>query len=322
MKEPLISIIIPTYNREKLIGDTLDSILAQSYENWECIIVDDESTDESSILIKNYVSKDSRFQYHSKPQEKPKGGNACRNYGFALSKGEYVNWFDDDDVMLKDFLKFKLKAFSEGIDFIISSHYTVDENLNNQIAVNLKEESYLLKDYLLWRLKLITNSILFKKSFLLNKKLFDESITRGQETELFSRLFFKISTTSYKITNIPLFLYRDHKSRISDENLKYIKSHKTSESYTAVEILKKSVKLKDTELAKKYYDYLINMFFRSIENSHIANAKFILKHLDLILKFKNVSLAMELKILGNFFLIISRGVYKIERRWKLKDIKI
>ena len=322
MEEPLISIIIPTYNRKKLIGETLNSILAQSYKNWECIIVDDESTDESSALIKSYVSKDSRFQYHAKPSGKAKGGNACRNYGFKLSKGEYVNWFDDDDVMLEDFLKSKLEAFTNDINFVIGSHYTVDENLNNQTVVILKEESYLLKDYLLWRLKLITNSVLFRKSFLLNKKLFDEKIIRGQETELFSRLFFEIPFKSYKILNIPLFLYREHNNRKSGENLKYIKSHKKSESYIAIEVLKKIVKLKDTEFAKKYYDYLINSFFRSIENNHIINAKFILKHLVAILKFKNVSLSIELIILGNFFLIISRGVYKIEKRWKLKEIKI
>src|SRR6187431_937929 len=99
MSFQVISIIIPTYNRANLIGETLDSILAQTYQNWECIIVDDGSDDNTEEVVNSYVKKDSRFQYHQRPHDRPRGGNAARNYGFELSKGEFVNWFDDDDVM-------------------------------------------------------------------------------------------------------------------------------------------------------------------------------------------------------------------------------
>ena len=58
----LVSIIIPTYNRAHLIGETLDSISAQTFRNWECIIVDDGSTDDTATLIANYIKKDIRFQ--------------------------------------------------------------------------------------------------------------------------------------------------------------------------------------------------------------------------------------------------------------------
>ena len=145
MAKPLISIIIPTYNRRDLISDTLDSILVQTYKNWECIIVDDGSTDNSSAVINSYVKKDSRFQYHKRPIDKAKGGNACRNYGFELSKGEFVNWFDDDDIMLKDFLKTKIETFTIETWFVIASHYLVDQDLNNQIVVSLKSSLIYLK---------------------------------------------------------------------------------------------------------------------------------------------------------------------------------
>ena len=78
--KPLVSIIIPTYNRAHLIAETLDSIIAQTYTNWECIVVDDGSTDPTDELMETYCKKDSRFQYYHRPKNRPKGANACRNY--------------------------------------------------------------------------------------------------------------------------------------------------------------------------------------------------------------------------------------------------
>lgn len=322
MNNPLVSIIITSYNRGNLIGTTLDSILLQTYKNWECIIIDDGSTDKSSILINDYVKKDSRFQYYKRPIEKAKGGNASRNYGFELSKGNYINWFDDDDVMLKDFLKTRIEAFSSKIDFVIASHYIVDSDLENQIKVDLKEETYLFKDYLFWKLKLITGSVIFKKEYLANKKLFNEKLTRGQETELFSRFFFQLPKNTYKILNIPLFLYRQHDKTKTRENLKYVKHYKESQSYTGVEILKKSIVLNDKELTKLYYNFLIDAFFRSIENNHNTNAKFISRNLFTILKSKNLKFSIEFVFLSNLFLLFSRGIYKVEKRWKLQKTVI
>ena len=64
MNNPLVSIIMPSFNREDLVAETLDSILAQSYQNWECVIVDDGSTDNTKNIIQEYVDKDTRFQLH------------------------------------------------------------------------------------------------------------------------------------------------------------------------------------------------------------------------------------------------------------------
>lgn len=89
-KEPLVSIIIPTYNRAHLIGETLDSVLAQTYENWECIVVDDGSTDHTDEVMAEYCAKDSRFRYFHRPDTHKPGGNGARNYGFLMSRGEFV----------------------------------------------------------------------------------------------------------------------------------------------------------------------------------------------------------------------------------------
>lgn len=84
-QNPLVSIIIPTFNRAHLIGETLDSVLAQTYPNWECIVVDDGSTDNTDEVMAEYMARDARFQYHHRPEDRLPGGNAARNYGVEFS---------------------------------------------------------------------------------------------------------------------------------------------------------------------------------------------------------------------------------------------
>ena len=104
---PLVSIIIPVYNRETLISETLNSIEQQTYTKWECILVDDCSKDNTPAILKSYANKDTRFKYHERPTNRQKGANACRNYGFELCESTYVNWFDSDALMNVDFIKKK-----------------------------------------------------------------------------------------------------------------------------------------------------------------------------------------------------------------------
>lgn len=107
---PEVSIIIPTYNRGHIISKTLGSILDQTYSNWECIIVDDGSEDSTSDVVNQYSHEDARFKYVVRPNERPKGANACRNYGFELSRGKYINFFDDDDIMLPTKMEQQIKS--------------------------------------------------------------------------------------------------------------------------------------------------------------------------------------------------------------------
>jgi glycosyltransferase involved in cell wall biosynthesis len=91
----MVSVIIPVFNRAELISETLNSIIEQTYKNWEFIVIDDGSTDYTDELLKFYCEKDSRISFYHLPKDQPKGANACRNYGFEMSSGEYVKWFDE-----------------------------------------------------------------------------------------------------------------------------------------------------------------------------------------------------------------------------------
>lgn len=118
---PRISIIIPVYNRAHLISETLDSIIRQSYENWECIVVDDGSTDNTLEVVKEYENKDFRIKGFKRPQSYIKGANSCRNFGFDKSRGDFIIWFDSDDLMHEDHLNFKIDAIAKNeADFIVA----------------------------------------------------------------------------------------------------------------------------------------------------------------------------------------------------------
>jgi len=104
----LISVIIPVYNRRKLLAETLESVLSQTYENWECIIVDDGSSDGSQDIAKKYASKDPRYKF-SERKRLPKGASTCRNIGIDSSVGEFVIFLDSDDILGAECLEYRIE---------------------------------------------------------------------------------------------------------------------------------------------------------------------------------------------------------------------
>ena len=107
-KDILFSIIIPTYNRANLIGKAIDSVLAQTYHNWELIIIDDGSTDNTRDVVRSY--NDNRIKYF---YQENRGRSAARNYGIDISKGDYISFLDDDDYYLENFLEEFFHIISE-----------------------------------------------------------------------------------------------------------------------------------------------------------------------------------------------------------------
>jgi glycosyltransferase involved in cell wall biosynthesis len=211
MENPLVSIIIPTYNRAYLIGETLDSVMAQSYINWECIVVDDGSTDNTAKILSDYCLKDRRFQYYQRPKARPKGANACRNYGFEMSNGSFINWFDSDDIMHVDFVKVKLQHLLDNIkiDFCACINYTFTKGINEKTLIEkpliMKSSNY-IEDFLFNGLYFYTPSPLWKKTFLKGKLLFDENLHRSQESDFHFRML--LENPTYKYIEDKLFYIR------------------------------------------------------------------------------------------------------------------
>ncbi|MBZ9628903.1 glycosyltransferase [Psychroflexus sp. CAK1W] len=307
-KEPLVSVIIPTYNRAHLIGETLDSVLVQTYQNWECIIVDDGSSDNTDEIVEAYVKKDSRFQYHHRPSDRPKGANACRNYGFELSRGEYVNWFDDDDLMLEEFIKSKIKSFFGECKLIISGGYLFSNTFTEKKEMILEIKDNIFKDYVLWNFQIITNSVMFKKIWLTDKNLFKIGISRGQETEFFSRLFFKLPESDYVVIKKPLFLYRQHSDTKTFMNKSFRKDYIESKMIICIENLKRGIFLRDQEIIDYYYKNLIAMFFQVLKHHEIVLSYRIIKNIFLVAESYKILDAIKI-----CFLLVIALKYKKSR---------
>ena len=104
----MVSIIIPTYNYGHYIAETLDAVFKQSFTNWECIIVDDGSTDQTRIEVEKWIQKDKRFSYIF---QENKGVSAARNKGIEAAKGEFIQFLDGDDLLQIDKLKSQIACF-------------------------------------------------------------------------------------------------------------------------------------------------------------------------------------------------------------------
>ena len=194
MVEKLISIIIPCYNRASLIGETLDSIIIQSYKNWECIVVDDGSSDYTLELVSLYCEKDSRIKYLKRPNNRKKGANTCRNYGFEQSKGEYIQWFDSDDLMVPNFLLSKISVLEKSnADYVISKTQNFqDPNVDHVINEN---ENYYQFDkfevngfnYVSQRINWLTPDLMIRRKLAI-KIIFNTKMNSSQEYNFFSKL--------------------------------------------------------------------------------------------------------------------------------------
>ena len=185
---PLVSIIIPTFNRTHLIGETLDSVLAQTYQNWECLVVDDGSTDNTAELMATYIAKDSRFQYHHRPKDRLPGGNAARNYGFEKSKGAYIQWFDDDDLMVAEKLELKVAVLiKNNVDFVISKTKYFNKKNGNFKNYDFEPKDVTFDmfatDYVKWY---TPDMMLMRK--IAERVRFNENLTAGQEHNFICQL--------------------------------------------------------------------------------------------------------------------------------------
>lgn len=121
----MLSIIIPVYNTEKTLYRCIDSIINQSYRDWELLLIDDGSTDYSATICDNYTLQDKRIKVFHKSNE---GVSAARNVGLKHAKGEWITFVDSDDYVKRDYLKNLLSHTSVTVDLVVSYAEVHDEN--------------------------------------------------------------------------------------------------------------------------------------------------------------------------------------------------
>ena len=138
--ESLVSIITPTYNCGCFIAETIESVLKQTYKNWELLIVDDCSTDNTSQIVKYYVEKDSRIKYFKLTENM--GAAITRNIAMEYAQGEFIAFLDSDDLWDERKLELQIKFMNENsYNFTCTQYEQIDESgkcLNNVIKTKKK----------------------------------------------------------------------------------------------------------------------------------------------------------------------------------------
>lgn len=110
MSNPIVSIIVPSYNQGEFLSETLDSVLAQTYPHWECIIVNDGSVDNTEIVAQQYCKQDTRFRYF---YQENKGVSAARNNAIRKSHGQYILPLDGDDLIAPQYIEKAITYFEK-----------------------------------------------------------------------------------------------------------------------------------------------------------------------------------------------------------------
>ena len=193
-----VSIIIPVYNRAHLIGETLDSILSQTYEKWECIVVDDGSTDETYAVLKEYLTKDDRIRIYSRPESKVKGANSCRNFGFQKSRGDYIIWFDSDDIMHKDHIRIKIGSIQNfNVDYVIAKTQNFKgKKMLEPYKYERKSYGIRASDFILLKIHWYTYDVMLKRE-VAEQISWNERMRSWQDYNYFCKMVLKTEEGEY-----------------------------------------------------------------------------------------------------------------------------
>jgi glycosyltransferase involved in cell wall biosynthesis len=213
MNSHLVSVITPSYNSSKYISQTIDSVLSQTYQNWEMIIVDDASPDNSNDIIEDYCKKDSRIKLIK--LEKNSGPAVARNRAIQEAKGRYISFLDADDLWVPKKLEEQLKFMTNNnLAFTFSSYDIVDES-GNRLG------SFITREKISYKGLLKTCSVGCLTAIYDTKKLdkvYMPNIIKRQDYALWLRILREIKVTKGILE--PLATYRLRKNSVSSNKLK------------------------------------------------------------------------------------------------------
>ncbi|WP_114576272.1 glycosyltransferase family 2 protein [Saliphagus sp. LR7] len=184
---PTISVVIPTYNRADVLPRTLDSVLEQTYNNIELVVVDDASTDATKSIVKGY--EDPRIRYIS--HKKNSGGSAARNTGLKAAKGAFVAFLDDDDEWHPRKIEAQLKTYNEAhesVGVVYSGIKNVDSKGRTNSVKTPKIEGEVTKELLLENFIGSFSALLVDSGTINSTGLLDERFPSWQDWEYYIRL--------------------------------------------------------------------------------------------------------------------------------------
>lgn len=316
--KPLITIIIPSYDRFAFFNETIKSVENQTYSNWECIIVDDGSTKETISSIEEKISLDKRFVFFKRVETKTKGPSSSRNIGIEKAKGSFVIFLDSDDLLSKDCLQNRIDFYLQNptYDFYIFKTQIFNTSPNDSTIVhNIELNEYTDENYLnlflLGKTPFCIMSPLWKIETLKRLNGFDENLVMLEDPDLHIRAFLNKLKSLTDLTCEPDSFYRQSKDVLNKQSL--IKYLKTIDQYFY--FISKHLSLKN-----KTFDYFALKFYKNIViNKEHFNFKIILKYYLLFYKNKVLNNKKLIFILPLSFLIYLNSKFSFLNFNKTKE---
>ncbi|HIF9499020.1 TPA: glycosyltransferase family 2 protein [Photobacterium damselae] len=279
LNNPLVSVIIPTYNSSLFIGNAITSVLNQSYKNLEVIIVDDLSSDADRLKnICDKIFSEYNFTNYTifLSKEKIFGGGA-RNYGVEISSGEYIAFLDSDDSWFSDKLSLQLMSLNSCTQYntvVFTSLYRGTTIEKSEILPKLPYvPNSSIADYIFFKEQIVQTSTLLMRKDTFNQYKFDSSLIRHQDFDLVIRMSDKVNFIQIEK---PLVFWKEE----SDFS--------TIKKGASFDFCKKFIIGHRVNLSKKSYSFYLSRTLLSTavkNNRKLDYLRFILKSTDIIEKF-------------------------------------
>jgi glycosyltransferase involved in cell wall biosynthesis len=260
---PLVTVIIPTYNRAKMITKTLDSIIAQTYQNFEVIVVDDGSTDDTIQILNEYKQSITRNDIVFKIlQQENAGAPAARNHGLKNASGEYLVFFDSDDRMLPERIEKQVQKMIEEQSDCCACGYIKDSKQQDYNPHIIHGKS-VLYSFLKNKIFGSTQCWMLKNSLVLKVGGYDEALVCRQDMDLTFRILKQQPQISIVAQTLSVFIDHDDTGRIMN------KIRNNPNAYTSIVryhskvvdycVLNKELKLLFIEM-RKYTGDIVSFF--------------------------------------------------------------
>ena len=220
--EPEVSVIVACFNKERYIEQSLNSVLQQSFGNFELIVVDDCSTDGSVALVKSMQARDGRIRLAANAENR--GANVCRNEGIRLARGKYLVFFDADDLLASHCLeqRVRLMKSDEKLDVAVHTMQVFRQSPGDSAYNWLPDVAHPLNAFLAHDLPWQTMQPIWKKEVIGKAGGFDEAFSRLQDVELHTRLLLDKNLHYRLVNGAPDCYYRTDESRKNFEELNFL----------------------------------------------------------------------------------------------------
>ena len=203
---------MPSFNKAKYISEAINSVISQTYTNWELIIVDDYSNDDSQEIISSLASKFDNIKTYFNLENK--GANYCRNLGIERAKGSYIIFLDADDLLAKDCLENRiLKIQNTNFDFCVFTMQVFFKKVGDSFATWKPNSLKPLNDFLFHKLPWQTMQPIWKIDFIRSIGGFNQDFGRMQDVELHTRALLTDHVLFKQIVDKPDCYYRIDEDR-------------------------------------------------------------------------------------------------------------